>query len=261
MKFRQITFPNVVAPTEFPDDVKLSLPEKTSLPLDQQHFLLFIPWEERYLNKIPQQYLNFFKRVLPHLKARTTDVHTAVCLGYLDELLSKFDQPINERIVALALILHDSGWSKLSEEEVALSLGVSGLKLTEGAKGPKEKHVFESAKIATQMLNDYDFIPPLNEKEKELIILAVLYHDKPEEVAGAEVKMPIEVQLLVDLDHLWSFTYQNFWQDTLRKGVEPSEYVQNLQQDIDGYFVTDQGKGLAQKLLNERFSEVEVLEK
>jgi len=67
--------------------------------------------------------------------------------------------------------------------------------------------------------------------------------------------------LLVDLDHLWSFTHQNFWQDTLRKGVQPKEYVQNLQRDIDDYFVTDQGKELALKLLNERLDEVEVIEK
>ncbi|MCB9813540.1 MAG: hypothetical protein H6772_04000 [Pseudomonadales bacterium] len=261
MQFRKISFPNVVPPTEFPDDVKLSLPNNSNLPTDQQHYLLFIPWEESYLIGIPRQYVDFFKRVLPHLHTRTTDVHTAVCLGYLDELLSQFDQPINERVVALALILHDSGWSKLSEKEIAMSLGVSGLKLTEGAKNPKEKHALESAKITTKMLNDYDFIPPLNEKEKELIIQAVLYHDKPEEVAGAEIEMPIEIQLLVDLDHLWSFTHQNFWQDTLRKGVQPKEYVQNLQRDIDDYFVTDQGKELALKLLNERLDEVEVIEK
>ena len=61
--------------------------------------------------------------------------------------------------------------------------------------------------------------------------------------------MPLEVQLLVDLDHLWSFTHENFWQDTVRKGVEAKIYLKNLEQDLDSYFVTNAGKQKARELL------------
>lgn len=166
-------------------------------------------------------------------------------------------QNINRRVVALSLVLHDVGWSRLSEEEIASSLGVTGLKLTETAQGPKEKHAVEGARLARTLLSEYTFEPPLATEEIKLICLAVLYHDKPEEVAGADVPMPIEVQLLVDLDHIWSFTHENFWQDTVRKGVPPETYWQNLQDDLDSYFVTETGKDMAHKLLEERGKEIE----
>ena len=177
-------------------------------------------------------------------------------------LLDKFpEEQINRRLVGLALIFHDCGWSKLSEEEVASSLGVTGLKLTEPATKPKERHAVEGEKIARNILASYNFEPPLTGIEVETICKSVLYHDKPEVVADANQPMPLEVKLLVDLDHLWSFTHENFWQDTVRKGVKPKEYLHNLRQDLDSYFVTNEGKDLARKRLSEREAEVLGLEK
>jgi hypothetical protein len=239
-------------------DITLLLPEDTKLLEDQRHFLLYIPWEEKYLQFVPDEFKEFFMHVLPHLGVRTTDVHTAICLGMIDELLAQFPHAVvNRRVVALALILHDAGWSRLTEQEVAQSLGVTGLKLTEQALAPKEKHAIESEKIAREVLKAFAFKPPLSPEEIELICQAVRFHDKPEAVAGAGEPMPLEVQLLVDLDHLWSFTHENFWQDTLRKGVEPQQYILNLEQDLDSYFVTEPGKEKARELLNQRRLEIE----
>jgi hypothetical protein len=160
-------------------------------------------------------------------------------------------------VVALALLLHDVGWSQLSEFEIANSLGVTGLTLTETAMGPKEKHAVVGEKVARDVLLSWQnrFTPPLTVGEQELICQSVRWHDKPEMVAG-DGNMPIEVGALVDLDHLWSFTHHNFWQDTIRKQVVPAEYVQNLEKDLPGYFVTPEGRVLAKKLLAERVQEV-----
>ena len=92
----------------------------------------------------------------------------------------------------------------------------------------------------------------LSQSEIELICKAILYHDKLEAVAGSENEMPIEVQLLVDLDHLWSFTYLNFWQHTMRKGFETKEYLENLKNNLDIYFVTEIEKNKAKELLLHR---------
>ena len=261
MSLKEISFPDVLPTNYLPADIQLSLPENSQLPLDQQHFLLYIPWEEKYLELVPDEFKDFFTEVLPYLRARTTDVHTAISLSFLDGLINRFPTgSINRRVLALALILHDSGWSQLTEEEIANSLGVSGLKLTPGAMGPKEKHAAKSEEIARRILTTYKFEQELNQEEIDLICKAVLYHDKPQEVAGAEQPMALEVQLLVDLDHVWSFTHENFWQDTVRKGVDPRKYLQNLDSDLDDYFVTDEGKDLARDLLRQRAEEVAIWE-
>jgi len=244
---------------EFPQDIPLAFPKDTTLPPEDIHFLLYIPWQESYLRFVPEEYREFYTEVLPYLSARTTDVHTAVCIQYLNEFISKADQPgkkVNKNILAYALMLHDSGWSQISQEEVAASLGVTGLALNEKAMEPKEKHAVLGAQIAKDILSGKSIQLGLVQEEIEIICKAILYHDKPTEVAGSQNEMPIEVQLLVDLDHLWSFTHLNFWQDILRKGVSPQDYLVNLENDLDQYFVTEIGKNKARKLLAERKAEV-----
>jgi len=260
MNFKEIQFAGTPDKSYIPDDINLKLPENNKLPTDQLHFLLYIPWEEKYINFVPQEFRNLFNKVLPYLHFRTTDVHTAISLGFLDEFIGKFpNTSINRTVVAVSLILHDSGWSKMSEEEIADSLGVKGLVLTEKAVGPKEKHAAESVKIAKEVLGSDDYGLKLTQNEMDLIYNAVLFHDKPEMVTEASGSIPIEVKLLVDLDHFWSFTHENFWQDTIRKGVLPKMYLQNLSKDLDKYFVTDEGKKMAANLLAQRVEEVSEL--
>lgn len=244
----------------FPADVPVTMPENSQLPESDQHFLIYLPWSDKYLRFVPQDFQEFYSEVLPFLSARTTDVHTAVCMQYLDEFIAQAEalgNSVNRSVLAYALMLHDSGWSQMTEQEIASSLGVKGLALNETALAPKEKHAVLGEQIARKILKEKQVKIGLTDFEIELICKAILYHDKPEAVAGAENKMPIEVQLLVDLDHVWSFTHLNFWQDTLRKGVEPKEYLENLRADLDSYFVTNIGKNKAKELLSQREKEVQ----
>jgi len=104
-------------------------------------------------------------------------------------------------------------------------------------------------------LNEFEFDPPLTAAQKEAIYQAILFHDKPWELAaGGDI--PVDLKLVCDVDHLWSFTHENFWQDTLRKGVDPTTYAENLGNDLEGYFVTEQGKRKARELLDARRGEV-----
>ena len=256
MDFKEIHFPGVLPKIRFPTDILLALPENSLLPLEQQHFLLYIPWKDEYLSLVPEEFQDFYKQILPYLRVRTTDVHTAISSSYLDLLLNRINKPINRRVVALSLFLHDVGWSKLTEKEIANSLGIKGLRLPNAALSPKEKHAVEGEKIAREILTSYQFDPPLTTEKIDLICKAVLYHDKPEAVAGSKESVPLEIQVLIDLDHLWSFTHENFWQDSVRKGVAPIEYLQNLTDDLDSYFVTTEGKILARELLTKRAVEV-----
>ncbi len=223
------------------------------------HFLAYIPWREIYLDLVPPKYLDFFKYVLPHLQKRSTDVHIATCLGFAGELIEANAVTESERMIHLAFILHDCGWSLMSEAEIAASLGVAGLALSEEAAKPKLRHAELGRELARRLLKEYPFDPPLREEEEEMILKAVLYHDRPGELA-AMGGVPLPVKVVCDIDHQWSFTHANFWQDTIRKGVDPREYLENLGEDLQKYFVTEPGKQMAGRLLAERGAEVKAWE-
>ena len=238
-----------------PEDVELRLPEHSSLNPADQHYLIYIPWREGYLQRVDPAYRDFFQVVLPYLHVRTTDVHVVTCLPFIPELIRALDSPVDRRIVEIAFMLHDSGWSQMSELEIAHSLGVEGLSLSGTAVDPKTRHALLGQQVARKVLGRYPFQPPLTAPQKKQIERAILYHDKPWELAaGGEI--PITLKVVCDVDHLWSFTHLNFWQDTVRKGVPPEVYLKNLGDDLEGYFVTEPGKQKARELLGERGAEV-----
>ena len=238
-----------------PGDLALMLPERSTLSPDQLHFLVTIPWDERYLSRIDAEYRDFFRFVLPYLHTRTTDVHIATCFPFVDELIQAAGVPVDSRVVSIAFILHDVGWSQLSEAEIAASLSTTGVVLTQVAQAPKEKHALVGRDLAVKLLGLYPFAPPLTAAQQAWIAQAVLYHDKPWELAK-QGALPLEIKLVCDVDHLWSLTHENFWQDTVRKGVAPPAYLDQLAQELEGYFVTEPGKAKAWRLWRERQAEV-----
>ena len=239
-----------------PADLQLLLPASASVGPELLHYLAYIPWDPGYLERVDPVYRDFFSLVLPYLHVRTTDVHVATCLPYAQELIGDHPGPVDERVVHVAFILHDSGWSQMTETEIAASLGVSGLALSGEAVAPKARHVELARDLAQRLLIEYAFDPPLTAEQTGMIYTAILYHDKPEELA-AMGGVPASIQVVCDTDHLWSFTHENFWQDTVRKGVDPRAYVENLCRDLDDYFVTDAGKRRAALMLEERKLEVD----
>jgi len=240
-----------------PEDVELRLPEHSSLDPADLHYLIYIPWHDDYVTRVDPAFRDFFKLVLPYLHVRTTDVHVVTCLPFIPELIQAARVPVDRRSVEIAFILHDSGWSQMTEVEIAHSLGVEGLNLSGEAVDPKARHALLGRDVAEKVLGSYPFQPPLSPTQKEWIYQAILYHDKPWELASAG-EIPIEMKIVCDSDHLWSFTHLNFWQDTVRKGVRPDIYLTNLGDDLASYFVTEPGKQKARELLDIRCQEIEI---
>ncbi len=239
-----------------PDDIELRIPDNSSLDTGDLHYLIYIPWHDKYLELVDEAYRDFFKVVLPFLHVRSTDVHVATCLPFIKEIVQAEGEPVDERVVQIAFMLHDSGWSQMTELEIAKSLGVTGLSLSGEAIQPKAKHAILGQQVAQKILGEYSFQPPLTLEQKEWIYKAILFHDKPQELATAG-GIPTSVKVVCNVDHLWSFTHPNFWQDTLRKGVEPAAYLENLGKDLDHYFVSEPGKRKARQLIEARGQEVE----
>ncbi len=238
-----------------PDDIELRLPQHSTLAAGDLHYLLYLPWHNRYLEWVDPAYRDFFKVVLPYLHARSTAVHVATCLPFIKELIHAGPEPVDERVVQIAFILHDSGWSQMSDLEIAESLGVAGLSLSGHALQPKARHAILGQQLAQKILAAYLFQPPLTADQKKDIYQAILFHDRPLDLAAAG-GIPASLKMVCNVDHLWSFTHLNFWQDTLRKDVQPPRYLQNLANDLDAYFISEPGRIRARQLLAERALEV-----
>jgi hypothetical protein len=238
-----------------PADIELKLPEITQLAVPDAHYLIYIPWHDQYLDRVDPAWRDFFRLVLPYLHARSTDIHVMTCLPFIQDLTLAVGEPMDERVVRIAFILHDAGWSQMSDLEIAHSLGVQGLSLSGKALDPKARHALLGEQLALQILDQHPLDPPLSEAQKKWIGQAILFHDKPWELAvGGDIS--VGMKIVCDVDHLWSFTHPNFWQDTLRKKVEPVLYLQNLGRDLEGYFVTPAGRSRAHQLLELRREEV-----
>ncbi len=232
-----------------PDDVVLRFPIRTSDPAEAIK-LVEIAWDEAYWQKIPGEFQIYWTTAFPFLHARTTDVHTAICLGIMDDFLKKFSGSVYDRLViGVGIIFHDTGWSQLPDTQIAASLGVSGLALTATATEAKEAHLREGLAIAKRELARFTILAP---EQRHEILAIVADHDFPERVGEPSLSF----QIACDLDHLWSFTHENFWQDTIRKDIEPLEYWQNLEKDLDAYFQTEQGGKMARAMLGLRRDEL-----
>ena len=243
-------------PAWIPDDLDLRLPEKSTLYVGDLHYLIYIPWQDYYLQLVDPAYRDFFQVVLPYLDARSTDVHVATCLPFIKELIQAELEPVDERVVQVAFMLHDSGWSRMSEAEIAESLGVPGLSLSGQAVQPKARHAFLGQQVAQQLLETYPFQPPLTTEQKNWIYQAILYHDRPQELAAAGGLLA-SLKVVCNVDHLWSFTHPCFWLDTLRKAVPPPMYTENLAADLEAYFVSEPGRRKARQCLAGRAQEVQ----
>ena len=240
-----------------PAEMTMVYPSAARVPSRDKHYLVALPWHDYYLRRVPHPYRHFFQFVLPHLGARTTNVHTAVSVGMLDELIRTSGLIVNRRAVYFALILHDSGWSKMSEQEIADSLKTRAL-LHPKNHGAQEKHDVLGGQIARRVLAEYGFEPALRQDERELIVALVENHSRGALLDTAGVMLP-EMQMVHDADRLWSYSHENFWQDTVRKGVPANTYLDTIDVAIPGYFASDAGRKMARALVAERRAEIEAI--
>jgi hypothetical protein len=243
-----------------PDDLHIIIPKTSRVPVDDRHYLAYLPWEARYLSHIPRAYQAFFKFVLPFLHARTSNVHTALSISQLPYLLPAATGAVNKRLIYLALILHDSGWSQVSTQGLVQSLGYNGVApSSQASHKPKQQHLIYGESLAYTLLDAFDFgDQPLSSDDIYAITSVIRRHDHDAAwEAGRYGHISDEVRIVCDADRLWSYTRENFWLDTIRKAVPPEAYLEAVTAEIDSYFFTDQGRDRARQLVAERQHEVE----
>jgi HD domain len=232
------------------------VPGAAGVASHRRHFLAYIPWHDQYAHHFPREYHDFFRHVQPYLSVRTSDVHTAVSASLLPELMAALGRPDDLRVLYLALILHDCGWHLVSDSRLADSLDYPGVIYTRSAAQAKVMHTILGAAFALRLLDSFKFQQKLSIGQQQFISDIILYHERPQHYRPG-MPPPLELTLVCEADRLWPFTRENFWLDTVRKGVEPHVYVENVAADIPRLLLTPAGRSIARRLATERRREVE----
>lgn len=265
-KLTKANFKRIYLPTgkvvSIPADIHLEFPDDQTLTPLQRCSLAFIPWDGSFIHYVPARYQELFRHALPYMRKRTTDVHTALSVAQLPDLFRSTDESVDYHIIYLAVILHDIGWSQVDLSGIATSLGYGGLQLSEAAFVPKLQHLEQGERLAGELLAAYDHHKHhgrlLANHEIRHITQIIRRHDQDAPFdQGKFDAISLETDIVCDADRLWSYTHYNFWQDTVRKNTEPTEYLVKLTGAVDSYFFTQQGRSRARQLLADRQREVE----
>lgn len=257
-----INFQKITLPTGdvkyIPDDITIKFPKPGEVTLERMRLLAFIPWDDKFEECIPVQHRYFFTFAMPYLSARTTNVRTALSVSFIPELMNSIGRPDDESILYLAVILHDCGWSMVSQSEIADSLDYKGIAYTPIAAHAKMKHTIYGAALAFRLLDEYSFDQPLGLEQKELISDIVRFHETPWRYSGTTEVLPSELMITCEADRLWPFTHEGFWLDTIRKDVEPLQYLESCENAVNKLLSTEPGKRVAGRLVDERRKEIKI---
>lgn len=88
---------------------------------------------------------------MPYLGARTTNIHTALSVSFLTDLIKAIGKPDDEQLLYFAVILHDCGWSMVPQSEIADSHDYKGISFTPIAAHAQMKHTIYGAALAFRL--------------------------------------------------------------------------------------------------------------
>jgi HD superfamily phosphodiesterase len=179
-----------------------------------------------------------WRRAKPYLNTRKNHIHTEISIRFAEMLLEK--EGGDEDVVMPAIILHDVGWIRISEDEQHKGFGPE-------IQSPRvvKKHELEGVKIAKEILDALDY-----DKEKMAQILEIIEgHD------SRKVTDSINESIVKDADKLWRFSREGFRIDCDRFNLKPVERAQKNDLNIDKIFFTESAKQIARKEIKERLKE------
>ncbi len=181
---------------------------------------------------------------LPYQDFRDDKGHARIVTDFAIKLVKIIDD-VNEDIVIPAAILHDIGWSQLTEKE-RFSIFDSNITRREEL-AVRIKHQEEGVKLARRILEKVNY-------NKELVgpILEIIsQHDTREGFFSKEDG------IMRDADKLWRFSKIGFNADARRAKIDHKDlynrYVKRIEDD--GFLYSKEAKRIAKNELNKRKEE------
>jgi HD superfamily phosphodiesterase len=180
------------------------------------------------ISKIDPVFRSIFRSALPFLETRKNLIHTFIVYQYAHVLL-KHEHGAPE-IILPACILHDVGWSVIPEMDQlkAFKPGVRDETL-------RKRHETAGATIAAEILAALDYQDGLIKK----IVSIIDGHDTSRKARSQEDAVA------KDADKLWRFSAAGFRIDVERFEIRPRRHIDYLQEHIDEWFLTGEGRAIA----------------
>lgn len=168
----------------------------------------------------------------PHLKVRDNDAHTIYAYGIAKALVDLHPEADPE-VVLPAVLLHDTGWSKVPEEEVLQAIAPGG-----GRPDLVLRHEKEGALIAADVLREVRTDPDRAAR----IIEIIDGHDSRREA------LHLDDALMKDADKLWRLTPHGI--DTVMEwfGLTRSEAHRLIASRVHDHLLTEAGRTMARAL-------------
>lgn len=190
-------------------------------------------------------YKKIWELALPYQDKRNDKGHAQTVTEYAFELCQI--EKANSMIAVPAAILHDIGWSKLSQEE---RMSIFGSKITPKAEYDiRIKHQEESVKLAKKILNTVKY-PMIYFKD---ILEIISQHDTRKGF------LLLEDGVMRDADKLWRYTQRGFQADINRNNFTFDFLYNKMLRNIDrkNYFCLDCARDIAREELENRRKEFE----
>jgi len=181
------------------------------------------------LPRFTQLHRNIWEHARPYLKTRRNDIHSLFAYGIASALL-EFHPEADPDIVLPAILLHDTGWSCVAEEEVLEAIA------PEGARPDLVLlHEREGARIAREILASVGHDPASTDE----IAAIIDGHDSRKE------SMSINDAIVKDADKIWRVTPNGI--DVIMDwfGLDREQTLQLTSARVHGHLFTDEGAAMA----------------
>ncbi len=187
-------------------------------------------------------YEEIFALASPYLQTRGNEIHIPVSRRFAEMLLQ--EEKGDPEIVIPAVLLHDVGWSKLSEAMQLKAFGPGNYD-----KDLNRIHEVEGVKIARGILEQVGY----NSAQSEEILAIIDGHDsRLTPISGSD-------KIVKDSDKLFRFSAEGLAFYLARFGPDIPERLKWLQSKMDRWFFTTSARRIALQELERRFNEAEIL--
>jgi HD superfamily phosphodiesterase len=173
----------------------------------------------------------------PYWQTRSNEIHVPEAFDLARRLLEAHPEA-DADVVLPAILLHDCGYFLVPEEDHLK--GLAGAPIGWEADITR-RHELEGARLAGEILAKVGYDPGRTARIQEIID----GHDSRAEA------LSLEDALVKDADKLWRFTESgvricHVWMDR-----SPGDFMDFVESRIDGWLLTDVGRGLAREILAE----------